>query len=367
MRSVFDGARQLQALARATCAVLAAIGHGHALANACEQDGFAFVDIKRAVGRFYGDFERHNYDWVISKTSIVPVQTSFLGAKSRRFRRTTLLIIGCGDVGLRVARALPKHVRVLATTSNAERIQELRNQNITPLQANLDKFSSLHRLAGLAGYALQLAPPPNMGASDTRTVNLIRVLRLRSKPTALVYASTTGVYGNCNGEWVDETRVVNPQTDRAKRRLDAENAIRTFGKQSNVRVSSLRIPGIYAADREGGDPLDRVRQGTPVLVSEDDVYTNHIHANDLARACIAALWRGKPQRSYNIAEDSGIKTGDYYDALADAAGLPRPPRMTRAEAELTLSPMRLSFLSESRRIKNSRMQRELKVNVLRKT
>lgn len=292
------------------------------------------------------------------------MRTSFIGAKSRHFRRTTLLIIGCGDVGLRVAKALPKHVRVLATTSNAARVQELRSQNIIPLQANLDKASSLHRLAGLSGYALQLAPPPNSGASDTRTANLIRALRQRSKPTALVYASTTGVYGNCNGEWAGETRAVNPQTDRAKRRVDAENRARTFGKQSNVRVSSLRIPGIYAADREGGDPLDRVRQATPVLISEDDVYTNHIHANDLARACIAVLWRGKPQRNYNIAEDSGIKTGDYYDALADAAGLPRPPRITRAEAEATLSPMRLSFLSESRRIDNLRMKSELKIDLL---
>ena len=184
-------------------------------------------------------------------------------------------------------------------------------------------------------------------------------------PHALVYASTTGVYGDCQGAWVDEIRAVNPQTDRAKRRVDAENAIRTFGKQSNVRVSSLRIPGIYAADREGGDPLDRVRQATPVLISDDDVYTNHIHADDLARACIAALWRGKPQRNYNIAEDSGLKTGDYYDALADAAGLPRPPRITRVEAEATLSPMRLSFLNESRRIKNSRMKRELKLSLNR--
>jgi nucleoside-diphosphate-sugar epimerase len=291
------------------------------------------------------------------------MKTSFIGAKSRRFKQTRLLIIGCGDVGLRVAEALPRHVRVLATTSSSNRLPELRAKHITPLQANLDVASSLHRLASLATYALQLAPPPSTGASDTRTANLVRALRLRSKPTALVYASTTGVYGNCNGEWVDETRTVNPQTDRAKRRVDAETRLRTFGKQSSVRVSSLRIPGIYAADREGADPLDRVRQATPVLVCEDDVYTNHIHADDLARACIAALWRGKPQRNYNIAEDSGLKTGDYYDALADAAGLPRPPRITRAEAEATLSPMRLSFLSESRRIKNSRMERELRVKL----
>jgi nucleoside-diphosphate-sugar epimerase len=263
-----------------------------------------------------------------------------------------------------VAAALPKHVRVMATTSNPERVPELRAKHITPLQANLDKASSLHRLASLARYALQLAPPPNTSVSDTRTANLVRSLRLRSKPTALVYASTTGVYGNCNGEWVSETRAVNPQTDRAKRRVDAEIRVRTFGKQSSVRVNCLRIPGIYAADRGGGDPLDRVRQATPVLVSNDDVYTNHIHANDLARACVAALWRGKPQRNYNIAEDSGIKTGDYYDALADAARLPRPPRITRAEAGATLSPMRLSFLSESRRIKNSRMKRELGIKGL---
>jgi nucleoside-diphosphate-sugar epimerase len=291
----------------------------------------------------------------------IPLQTSFLGAPSRRFKQTRILIVGCGDVGLRVAKALPRHVRVLATTSSSERVQELRNQNIKPLQANLDAPASLQRLAGLASYVLQLAPPPtrpSTGMTDPRTASLLQALKRRSKPS-VVYASTTGVYGNCNGEWVDETRTVNPQTARAKRRVDAEIRVRQFGAQSSVRASILRIPGIYAADREGGDPLDRVRQGTPVLVSEDDVYTNHIHADDLAKACIAALYRGKPQRVYNVAEDSGIKTGDYYDALADAAGLPRPPRITRAEAEATLSPMRLSFLSESRRVGNERMKREL--------
>ncbi|MDI9333455.1 MAG: SDR family oxidoreductase [Cytophagales bacterium] len=300
---------------------------------------------------------------MISKTSIVPVQTSFLGAPSRRFRQQRLLIVGCGDVGLRVASRLAGHIghglQAMALSSQAGRGAQLRAKKLIPLIGNLDNPKQLQRLAGLATHVLHLAPPPSAGDIDTRTQHLIQALRLRSKPVALVYASTTGVYGNCNGQWVSETRVVNPQTDRARRRVDAEWRVRTFGKQSNVRVSSLRIPGIYAADRVGGDPLERVRQATPVLVSEDDVYTNHIHADDLARACIAALWRGKPQRSYNIAEDSGIKTGDYYDAWADRAGLPRPPRITRDQALLTLSPMRLSFFSESRRIDNSRMKREL--------
>jgi nucleoside-diphosphate-sugar epimerase len=295
------------------------------------------------------------------------VQTSFLGAPSRRFRQQRLLIIGCGDVGLRVASRLAGHMghglQGVALTSQTGRGLELRSKKLIPIIGNLDDPKSLARLSGTATRVLHLAPPPSFGALDPRTQNLIQALRLRSKPTTLVYASTTGVYGNCNGEWVGETRTVNPQTDRARRRVDAERAVRLFGKQSNVRVNCLRIPGIYAADREGGDPLDRVRQATPVLVCEDDVYTNHIHADDLARACIAALWRGKPQRNYNIAEDSGVKTGDYYDALADSAGLPRPPRITRAEAEATLSPMRLSFLSESRRIENSRMRRELRIEV----
>ncbi len=287
------------------------------------------------------------------------MQTSQIGARPARFRRVTVLIVGCGDVGLRVAKQLPKHIRVLASTSSPERVPALRDQRVTPLSANLDDAVSLRKLTGLAQYALHLAPPPTEGARDLRTRNLIQALRLRGKPRAMVYASTTGVYGNCNGAWVSETRAVNPQTDRARRRVDAEVRVRTFGKQSSVRVSALRIPGIYAANRSGGDPLDRVRQCLPVLVAADDVYVNRIHADDLARACIATLWRGKPQRNYNIAEDSEIKMGDYYDAIADAAGLTRPPRITRDEAEMTLSPMRLSFLRESRRIDTARIKREI--------
>jgi nucleoside-diphosphate-sugar epimerase len=290
------------------------------------------------------------------------VKTSFLGATSRRFKQTRLLIIGCGDVGLRVAKALPQHIRVMATTSSPLKLKTLRQQAIKPLQANLDQAASLQRLAGLASYVLHLAPPPThppAGTQDPRTKKLISALQKRSAPQAFVYASTTGVYGDCQGEWVLETRPVNPQTARAKRRVDAETMARHFGAHSSVKISILRIPGIYAANRDGGDPLERVRQATPSLVSSEDVYTNHIHADDLAKACIAALWRGRPQRVYNVAEDSGVKTGDYYDALADAAGLPRPPRTTRAEAEATLSPMRLSFLNESRRINNQRFKSEL--------
>ena len=191
---------------------------------------------------------------------------------------------------------------------------------------------------------------------------LVRALRLRTPPLALVYGSTTGVYGDCGGQRVDETRAVNPHTPRAQRRVDAENLMRFLGS-SGVRVSVLRIPGIYAADREGGTPRERLLKGTPVLAAKDDVYTNHIHANDLARACAAALWRGKPQRVVNVTDDTDLKMGDYFDLAAGLFGLPKPPRIQRDQASSTLPLMLLSFMSESRRLDNTRMKQELRLKL----
>ena len=278
-----------------------------------------------------------------------------------RFRRTRVLIVGCGDVGQRVALYLPKRVRVLALTTSAERRDVLRARGITPLVGDLDVPATLRRLAGLAGRVLHLAPPPGLGAADPRTLALVRALRLRPCPHALVYGSTTGVYGDCAGAWVQETRAPDPHTSRAMRRVSAEQTIRFLGRSAPARVSILRIPGIYAPDRVGGTPQERLHKGTPVLQAQDDVYTNHIHAYDLARACIAALWRGRPQRIYNVNDDTCMKMGDYFDLAADLYGLPRPPRIARADARSQLPAVLLSFMSESRRMDNRRMQRELRL------
>jgi nucleoside-diphosphate-sugar epimerase len=175
---------------------------------------------------------------------------------------------------------------------------------------------------------------------------------------SFAYASTSGVYGDCQGALVPETRAVAPATPRAQRRVNAERAVRHLGR-AGVRASVLRIPGIYAPDREGGTPEARLRRGTPVLTPEDDVFTNHIHADDLARACLAALWKGKPQRAYNVSDCTHLKMGDYFDLAADLYGLPRPPRLPRDTAQRQLSLMLLSFMSESRRLDNQRMLREL--------
>jgi nucleoside-diphosphate-sugar epimerase len=273
-----------------------------------------------------------------------------------------LLIIGCGDVGLRVLRALAGRWRVFALTSTPARAAALRAAGAVPLVGNLDDAATLARLAGLADLVLHLAPPARDGATDARTRRLLAALA-RRRPQALVYASTTGVYGDCQGDFIDETRALNPATDRAARRVDAEAQVRAFGRRHGTRVSLLRIPGIYARDREGGHPRERLERGTPVLRREDDVFTNHIHADDLARACMLALLRGLPQRAVNVCDDSQLLMGDYFDLAADLAGLPRPGRISRADAAERMSPMQLSFWSESRRLANARLKRELRLRL----
>lgn len=285
----------------------------------------------------------------------------FAAAAPRRFLKPTLLIVGCGDVGMRVLRRLVPRWRVLALTSDAARVAELRAAGAVPLVGNLDAPATLGRLGGLADAVLHLAPPPAQGAGDPRTAALLAALARKGRARRLVYASTSGVYGDCGGARFDETRPVAPATDRARRRVDAEARVRHHGRAHGVTVTVLRIPGIYAADRPGGHPRERLMRGTPVLAANDDVYTNHIHADDLARACIAALYRGAPQRVVHASDDTELKMGDYFDLAADLAGLSRPRRITRAQAQAELPPTLLSFMGESRRLDNTRLKRELRL------
>ena len=240
----------------------------------------------------------------------------------------------------------------------------LRQSEVTPLLGNLDEADTLTRLAGVATRILHLAPPPADGRCDSRTAALNAALRLRTAPASLVYGSTSGVYGDCQGRMVSEVTAVNPHTPRAVRRVDAEDRVRHLGRATGIRTSILRIPGIYASDREGGTPEVRLRKGTPVLQAADDVFTNHIHADDLARACVRAMWLGKPQRVYNVNDDTNLKMGDYFDLAADIYGLPHPPRVARSLAQDQLPLMLLSFMSESRRMDNARLKSEIKLRLI---
>jgi nucleoside-diphosphate-sugar epimerase len=282
---------------------------------------------------------------------------------THRFRMPALLIVGCGDVGLRVLKLLHGRYRVLALTSSPARREALRRAGALPLLGNLDDAATLGRLGGLADLVLHLAPPPSSGDHDSRTRNLLHALARAGRVRRIVYASTSGVYGDCGGTRFDETRAPRPGTARARRRVDAEAQLRCYGSRAGVGVSLLRIPGIYASDRDGGHPRERLQRGTPVLRATDDVYTNHIHADDLARACVAALHRALPQRVVHVSDDTELRMGEYFDLAAGLCGLPRPPRISRAEAATQLSAMQLSFMSESRRLDNRRLKRELKLRL----
>ncbi len=272
-----------------------------------------------------------------------------------------LLIIGCGDVALRAAPLLHSRYRIYALTRSHDRVPAFRAQGLVPIVGDLDDPSSLRGLAGIAHDVLHCAPPPSRGSRDTRTAHLIAALaKAKSLPQHFVYISTSGVYGNCEGAWVDETRPARPQTARAHRRVDAERRLREWGRRSGVRICVLRAPGIYSEARL---PLKRLSAGTPALQADDDAYTNHIHADDLARMAVAALSFGAPGRMYNASDDSVLKMGDYFDLVADRYGLPRPPRVSREEAGRCIEPGLLSFMGESRRLSNRRIKRELRLKL----
>ncbi|MDL2355379.1 MAG: SDR family oxidoreductase [Pseudomonadota bacterium] len=275
----------------------------------------------------------------------------------QKFGQPRLLIVGCGDIGLRLLPLLRARFRVFAVTSSPERCAQLRAAGAIPIVADLDDPASLKRLARLAPNLIHLAPPQADGVLDRRTRRLAAILPAGAR---LVYVSTTGVYGDCQGQLIDETRSVAPHNARARRRVDAERVLRDWARRAQGQLAIVRAPGIYARERL---PLARLAQGTPALREQDDVYTNHIHADDLAQIVALALFRALPGRIYHAVDDTRMKMGDYFDCVADAFALARPPRVGRAELAAQVSPIKLSFMAESRRMRNERIKGELGVRL----
>ena len=272
-----------------------------------------------------------------------------------------VLLIGCGDIALRTADLLRGRVRLYGLTRRQEDAPRLRQHGVVPIVGDLDSQRSLERLRAAPFAVLHFAPPPGEGRDDLRTAHLIAALtKARIIPQRFVYISTSGVYGDCAGARITEARPRRGRTPRARRRIAAEDRLRQWAQRYGVKLSILRAPGIYADTRL---PIDRLKQGTPALRAEEDVFTNHIHADDLARATMAAVFRGKPNRAYNVSDDTEMQMGEWFDVVADAFHLPRPPRVSREEAAARLAPVLLSFMSESRRLSNARMKRELRLHL----
>lgn len=251
-----------------------------------------------------------------------------------------LLIAGFGDIARRAAPRLERRFRIFPLSRQ--------------FGHDLDRPETL--VIPAAEALLHLAPPPAHGAVDARTASLLAALeKSRILPARVVYVSTSGVYGDCAGERVDETQPLAPRTDRARRRADAEAQLGRWCNRQGAALVILRAPGIYAADRL---PLDRLRAGAPLLAPEDDVYTNHIHADDLAAAAVRALESDAPAGTYNASDDTELKMGDWLDLVADAHGLPRAPRLPRSRMAATSE-----FMNESRRLDNTRLKRVLRVRL----
>lgn len=268
------------------------------------------------------------------------------------------LIVGAGYVGRRLAQRLAGIYDVTAVVRTTESAARLNQAGVRAVALDMDKVRLGSQIPEKLAQAaiFYLAPPPSSGESDLR---LDRFLQLASvPPRVFVYMSTTGVYGDADGALVDESRPVEPLTERARRRVSAEEMTRVWCTERRVRRVILRVPGIYGPGRL---PLDRLRQREPALCIEDAGISNRIHVDDLVEACVAAALNPEARGVYNVTDGNSCTSTEFLDRVAALSGLPPPPRVSMDEAQLTFTPERLSFLNESRRVSNERMLKHLGV------
>lgn len=272
-----------------------------------------------------------------------------------------ILIIGSGDIGVRVARLEQARGRTVAgLTRTAAGAARLAGFAIEAVSGDLDDAESLAALPTAGALVYYFAPPPGGGPIDSRMRRFCAATDADRAPARVVYISTSGVYGDCGGDWVSEETPVNAQTSRARRRLDAETVLLAWGREVCCEVVILRVTGIYGPGRL---PLARLQQGHPVLNESEAPPTNRIHADDLAAVCVAAAERAVNGEIFNVSDGQPGTMTQYFNLIADYAGLPRPPQVTMEEARRVMTPMMLSYLQETRRMNNRRMLERLGVTL----
>lgn len=270
-----------------------------------------------------------------------------------------VLIVGCGDVGRRVALAeRDTGAVVMALARSATSAAELEALGLQVVHGDLDRPDSLVVLPTSSALLYYFAPPPATRDRDLRLYNFLNAISAQALPERVVLISTSGVYGDCQGAWVSEDRMPHPESARGRRRLDAEQQLQTWGERTAVPVVILRVPGIYGPGRL---PEKRLRAGEPVLREDESPWSNRVHILDLVSACIAAGARGRPGAVYNISDGKPSSMTDYFNQVADALGLERPPQISLEQARSKLSDGMQSYLAESKRLDNRRMREELGV------
>jgi len=267
-------------------------------------------------------------------------------------------IIGCGYIGKKIAgllidRDIPCHCFVKSETSKAT----CSKMGLPVVRFNLDKEGlslSKSQLKNFAKSTLAyLAAPQRNGLTDVRMANFISILEsVNAVPDKIVLISTTGVYGDCKGEWIDESRQARPQADRAFRRLSAETQLTEYCEKNYIHLIVFRVPGIYASDKL---PIKRITSGEPIVEAADSGYTNRIHAEDLSALCVEALLEKVESGIYNCCDGRPSTMNDYFTKVADALALRRPEEISLSKAKQTLSEGMLSYLAESKRISNKKL------------
>ena len=273
----------------------------------------------------------------------------------------TVLIVGCGAIGRRVAALLPaSRFDVTGVVRSDASRERLAKAGVRAVCLDLDRLESCPDRECQSADIFYFAPPPPSGQQDLRMRAFLGALQDETTVRRIVYISTSAVYGDCQGAWITETQPLNPATPRGHRRQDAEQQLLAWCQAQATQWIILRVPGIYGS---GKLPLERLRKGSPVLCEEDSPYTNRIHADDLATICVAAMHSSIFNTVYNVSDGQPGKMTDYFFRVADAAGLPRPPVVNREEAQAVLSPGMLSFLQDSRRLDNSKLLRDLGIEL----
>ena len=271
-----------------------------------------------------------------------------------------MLIVGCGAVGRKIAEsALQRGVSVNCLVRTEESARRLRESGLDARALDLDREITAPLDAAGETQVFYLAPPPPDGRQDPRMQRFLAMLPEGSKPR-IVYISTTGVYGDCKGAWVDERRPANPQADRARRRRDAELQLLRWRETVGGEVIILRVAGIYGP---GKLPLARLEKQTPMVGEREAPWTNRIHITDLVSICEAAMALGRDGECYNVSDGQPGNMRDYFDRVADLFGLPRAPIISLAEGKDQLSAGLLSYLAESRRLDNRKMIEDLGISL----
>lgn len=273
----------------------------------------------------------------------------------------SIFIVGCGGIGRLVAeqwRNVGAEVTALVRSEAAQ--HALQGLGLGTVRGDLDKPDTLKGLDLSDNVLYYLAPPPHQGQTDSRMHHFLDALSPSSLPQRIIYISTSGIYGDTGGTWVTEKSPANPQTARARRRLDAENMLRKFGQAHNLAVIILRVGGIYGPGRL---PRERLEKGLPVLAESECGYTNRIHAEDLVTILVSAAEKGQADNIYNVSDGHPGNMTQYFNAVADTLGLPRPSSLPMAAARERLSEAMLSYLTESRRMDNRKLLREFDITL----